>query len=104
MHNVNEKDMSYDVVSYALEHIVQKVIHIRNTYEMRYTIKCNHVYITGGGSSLQMLLQMLTNSLQVKLDIINVTDRVSVPVSLIDTVKNQSPIIVGAAGLAMSAI
>lgn len=102
IHTLDQNDMSIDVVLYGLEHLIEKVIHILNSFKLRYTTGCDHVYITGGGSLLLMLSQMLTASLQLPVDAIDMTQRVHTPMVLHDIVHAQSAILVNAAGLAIS--
>jgi Tfp pilus assembly PilM family ATPase len=102
IHTLDQNDMSVDVVLYGLEHLIEKVIHILNSFKLRYTTSCDHVYITGGGSLLLMLSQMLTASLKLPVDTIDITQRVHTPMVLHDIVYNQSAILVNAAGLAIS--
>lgn len=95
-------ELASDIIKVALGHIIEEVIHIRSRYEMRYNIKCENVWLVGGGSRLHKIRDFFKNELKCNVFIPYPFDKVVVPDTMANLLKGESPTFANAAGLSLS--
>ena len=102
---LDKTDMSSEIAASTMTHICEEVIHMQNSFCIKFSVKCSNIYISGGGSKINNILGFLEQEFTgVKVHKINSFERFSIPDSIKDIAIKSSPTYNNALGLAMSEI
>lgn len=102
---LNDKDLSSQIAFSTMHHICEEVMHMQNSFSIKFQVKCSNIYISGGGSKINNILSFLEKEFEgVKINKINAFERLSMPEAIKNLAIKNSPTYNNAVGLAMSDI
>ena len=102
---LNEEDpVLSDTIKLSTVSIINDIVSVLNSYELRYNIKYNKVYLSGSSVKISNTKIFYSQHLNRPVEVLKPFDRLSLPIVMQESIAKDSAVFVNSLGLAINHI